>query len=435
MSQVKWLLEKNLRSKVSWVIVFVVVSLIFQTQQAADYRIYIAASRVIMDSGNPYEPMLETEPDGIITPHAQYRYAPVFGILLYPVSLLPKQLYLFLWLFLSCYLIFSTLRLLGTIPGENEIPKPQLPLIGFLSLVLTIRLWGQNLELGQTTILLVYLSLLTVHLSRKKHHWQAGLALSLAIVTKLMPVVLIAYLIYRKDFLTPVYTILFTGVLILLPGLIVGHEQNLFLIEQWYKIVTPASQEYLLETKTGIYNLSAFIYSYLTEMPDEKLTGNRNLLSLSYNTAAVLTQISRLAIITFTLCFLKSRPFTKTSDATQILWEFSYICLCFPLIFPAQNKYSFYYVLPACFYLSYYLINTYRATDRHIKSSVVISLSLYFVLVNLTSANIIGKTLYDQTQFYKVLTFGILALLISLFQAKPQLLGRESPRVKTKKPI
>lgn len=431
----KFLFERNLRSKAIWVIIFTVVSIIFQTQQAADYRIYIAASRVIMDGGNPYEPILETEPDGIITPHAQYRYAPIFGILLYPVSLLPKQLYLFLWLFLSCYLIFSTIRLLGTIPGENEILKSQLPLIGFLSLLLTIRLWGQNLELGQTTILLVYLSLITIHLSRKNKHWLAGLALSLAIVTKLMPVLLIAYLVYRKDFLTPLYTLLITGILILLPSLIVGHEQNLFLIEQWYRIVNPVGQEYLLETKTGIYNLSAFIYSYLTEMPDEKLTGNRNLLSLSYNTAAILTQISRIALVIFTLHFLKSRPFTMARNSVQILWEFSYICLCFPLIFPAQNKYSFYYILPACFYLSCYLVNTYSATNRHIKWPVAISLILYFSLVNLTSANIIGKTLYDQTQFYKVLTFGVLALLISLFQVKPLLLQEGTPKVKTNKSI
>ena len=76
-------LQSSLKTKV-WIYgIMVLISLIFTTQQAADYRIYVAAGRVMIDEkANPFldEDMIETEPDGKITPHAQYRYAPFFGI-------------------------------------------------------------------------------------------------------------------------------------------------------------------------------------------------------------------------------------------------------------------------------------------------------------------------------------------------------------------
>ncbi|MFT7150625.1 MAG: hypothetical protein ACI82Q_002492, partial [Nonlabens sp.] len=84
----------NTREAIYLYLFLVLFAIGFTTQQAADYRIYVAAGRVMIDEkANPFlaEDMIETEPDGKITPHAQYRYAPIFGIALYPISLLPKQ--------------------------------------------------------------------------------------------------------------------------------------------------------------------------------------------------------------------------------------------------------------------------------------------------------------------------------------------------------
>ena len=421
-------LEASLRTKVLIYAVILLISLIFTTQQAADYRIYVAAGRVMIDEkANPFlaEDMVETEPDGIITPHAQYRYAPIFGIALYPFSLLPKQVYIFLWLLFNAFLLYKSILLFREFFSELKVNKSWFGPAAILSLALGIRFWGQNFQLGQTTILLVFLSVYALYLSLEKRPVLAGLMLSMAFVTKIMPIVLIGYFIYRKDFKTPLYTILFSIGLVLLPALFVGIDYNNFLVQEWYGIINPANKEYTLETKTGIYNLSAFIYAYLTEMPDEKISGLRNIFSLSYETAGLITNILRGAFILFTLYFMKIQPFRFAKSYEQAFWEFGYICMAFPLVFPAQNKYSFYYIFPALFFVSIYLVKQYKEKGgiKAIPIRILVPLAIYFITTTLTSSNIIGKYLYDQTQFYKVITFGILALLVTYMQIKPSMVS------------
>jgi hypothetical protein len=212
----------------------------------------------------------------------------------------------------------------------------------------------------------------------------------------------------------------------------VGFDYNNFLIQEWYGVINPANKEYTLETKTGIYNLSAFIYAFFTEMPDDKISGNRNILSLSYDTAAIVTNVIRGGLILFTLYFMKLRPFRASSSYEQSFWEFGYICLAFPLVFPAQNKYSFYYILPALFFLSIYLVKQYKEKKglKGIPLKILIPLIVYFTTTTLTSSNIIGKFFYDQTQFYKVITFGIIALLIAYSQIRPNMV---SPHLNSQK--
>lgn len=417
----------NQKQRVYLYILLTLFSIGFTTQQAADYRIYVAAGRVMIDEqANPYsdDDMVETEPDGKITPHAQYRYAPIFGIALYPTSLLPKQLYIFLWLFLNAFLLVKTLLLFRDFFPKLLDNKRDFLTISAIAFVLCIRLIGQNFELGQTTVILVFLSFYSLYLSRKGQDVIAGLMLSLAIITKIMPLVLIAYFVFRGNIKTPLYTVIWTVILVFLPAIFVGWEYNNYLIGEWYGIINPANSEYTLETKTGIYNLSAFIYAYFTEMPDQRITGNRSLASLSYEMAGIITNIVRGSFILLTLYFTKWSPFKKSINLKQLFWEFGYISFAFPLIFPAQNKYSFYYIFPALFYLSIYLYQVKKEQGSYwkTKKSILIPIIIYFVLINLTSSNIIGKALYDQTQYYKVLTFGVLSLLVAYAQVKPSML-------------
>lgn len=421
----------NSKQQVYLYLFLILFSIGFTTQQAADYRIYVAAGRVMIDEqANPYadEDMVETEPDGIVTPHAQYRYAPIFGIALYPISLLPKQFYIFLWLFFNAFLVVKTLVLFKDFFPKLLDDKKAFLAISGLALFLCIRLIGQNFELGQTTIILVFLSFYSLYLSKKNKDILAGLMLSLAIITKIMPLVLIAYFVFRGNFKTPIYTVLWTVVLVLLPTLFVGWEYNSYLIKEWYGIINPSNSEYTLETKTGIYNLSAFIYAYFTEMPDDKISGNRNIMAISYELAGTITNVVRVLFVLLTLYFTKWTPFKKLADWKQLFWEFGYISFAFPLIFPAQNKYSFYYIFPALFYLSIYLyqVKKEQGSFWKVKKSILIPIIIYFVLTNLTSSNIIGKALYDQTQFFKIMTFGIVALLIAYIQVKPSMLDPKS---------
>lgn len=429
------LIESNTKIKLWLYLILVLFAIGFTGQQAPDYRIYVSAGRAIVDdASNPFEPMTETEPDGLVTTHAQYRYAPIFGIALYPFSQLPKPIYIFLWLFLNAVLLVKT-----TIVFREFFPKlgrdnQLFILTAVLTLILSGRFWSSNFELGQTTIILVFLSVHALNASIKGRHVTAGLMLSAAIVIKIMPIVLIGYFIFRKDLKTPLYTLLFTFILVMLPSLIVGHEYNSFLIQEWYNIINPFNDEYTIETKTGIYNLSAFIHAYFTEMPDQNVPGYRNVMSLSYETARIVTDILRSIIVLFTLYFLKSMPFKKANSGIHSFWEFGYICFAFPLIFPAQNMYSFYYVIPILFYLAYYLVLEYKKAEtiKKLPMKVFIPLLLFFIICTLSSSNVLGKQLYDQGQYYKIITFGIMLLLIPYAQIKPARIQRLEAELKDK---
>lgn len=399
----------------------------FVPQEAADYKIYVAAGRVIFDyHKNPYadEDMVELEPDNRLTHHAQYRYAPIFGMALYPFSLLPKPIYLFLWLFLNAYLIVKTLLLFREFFPKLLDDKKAFLITAFFAITLTHRYIGLNFELGQTTTLLVFLLFYTLKLSRKKQNMLAGLMLAFSIIIKIMPLVLIAYFVFRGNFKTTVFTILWTVILIFLPVLFIGWDYNNYLIQEWYKIISPASAEYALETKTGIINLSAFIYSFFTEMPDVVVQGRRNLLNLSYETAALVTNIIRGALIIFTLYFTQWTPFKKRQNQPQVFWEYGYICLIFPLIFPAQNGYSLYFLFPSAFYLSYYLyLNVLKkGSDWKKHQLFLMALALYLALTHLTSANILSRHMYQQVQFFKIVTFGIFVILTTYTLIKPNYL-------------
>lgn len=413
------------KNKIYVYVTLVLIALGTTFGQAADYRIYIGASRVIVeDKANPYadEDMIETEPDGLVTNHAQYRYAPLFALSLYPLSLLPKQLYIFLWLLLNTFLLWKTLILLNDF-FPKLLDEKSFLMVSLFSCLASVRIIGANLELGQTTIILVYLCILSLSLAKKGKHLLAGLMLAIGIIIKIMPLVLLTYFVFRKDLKTTAYTIIWTVLMVFLPSLFIGWDYNLFLIQEWYQIITPTSVEYAIEDKTGIYNLSAFIYAFLTEMPDETITGKRNLLSLSYDSAKIITQIARGLFILFTIYFTRWTIFRQVKESKRLLWEFGYLLFIFPLIFPAQNKYSFYFIFPVIFYLVVYLYmeSKKQGSIWKVKKSILIPFLLYFVLCNLSSANIVGESIYDLSQYYKIITFGMIALLIAYIQVKPRM--------------
>ena len=64
---------------------------------------------------------------------------------------------------------------------------------------------------------------------------------------------------------------------------------------------------------------------------------------------------------------------------------------------------------------------------RGIPMKILVPMGLYFIITTLTSSNIIGKYWYDQTQFYKVITFGIIALIVAYAQLKPSMLNTHQP--------
>lgn len=83
-----------------------------------------------------------------------------------------------------------------------------------------------NLHFGQMTILILYLSLDAMRLVAAKRWLVGGLLLAVAINFKTLPIVLVSYLVYRREFSTAIVAA--TGVVLLffVPGLWLGMDQT-----------------------------------------------------------------------------------------------------------------------------------------------------------------------------------------------------------------
>jgi len=271
----------------------------------------------------------------------------------------------------------------------------------------------------QMTIFMLWGGLEALRLMNAQKTILGALLLAFIINVKLLPLVLIPYLLYRRRFKEVVYTITFSIVLLILPTLLLGWHENVFLLEGWFAVINPLNEVHLLEVDLGPHSLTALIPTLFTET-DGVLTYNRNIMSLTQDSAIRLMNFTRLGLIVLTLYFLKWPPFKIVTNKVIDLYVVSYLFLLIPLIFPHQQKYAFFCIVPVIFYLSVYLIQIWYIFERNpIKKFVLLFLSLSFVLMVLTTDGIVGRSLNEIFQHYKLITYGALLLIPALMLARP----------------
>ena len=126
-----------------------------------------------------------------------YYYSLFFATLLYPFALLPPVLSKFLWLCINLLLVAHVFKRVMTYAVPDGMTARTKQWLLFLLAIGMLRFLKSNLHLGQTTILLLALSLEALHQESKGRSWLAGTWLALAINIKLLPAVFIPYWLYR----------------------------------------------------------------------------------------------------------------------------------------------------------------------------------------------------------------------------------------------
>ncbi|MBL0340112.1 MAG: hypothetical protein IPP71_03835 [Bacteroidetes bacterium] len=238
-----------------------------------------------------------------------------------------------------------------------------------------------------------------------------------------MPIVLVPYLVYRKEFKGAISTLLFSLLFLVLPAIVLGWQWNLNLLTAWWHVINPANAEHLMELELGPHSLTALLPTLLCDTKGT-LPYVRNLFELDTTAATVILNVVRGSLVLFTLYFLKWPPFVTSNSRLNELRELSYLFLLIPLIFPHQQKYSFFLILPAIFYSSYFIIlnfNTKMATVSKWKFYVILILCfLSFTLMTLSTDGLIGKNWNQISQYYKTITYGALLLIPLLILCKPE---------------
>ena len=276
------------------------------------------------------------------------------------------------------------------------------------------------------TIFILYLCLEGVYQIGRKKLLLGCFLIGFGISVKILPLVLIPWFIYRRQFKAALYSSAFTVIVLFLPAIYIGYEQQLFLLHERWKLIDPINNEHVLDTaERSFHSITTLLSVLLVEnsAPTDQfvLDIKRNIADISLETLKTIILCVRLLFVGLTLLFIRSLPFRRSTNNLQTFYELSYILLIVPLIFPHQQHYAFFFSFPAITYLVYFhLGTTFDPASKAGKSRkagiIAIAVIIYFLLNN---HFILGefRKIYDH---FKTLTYGILFLIPLLAMARPE---------------
>lgn len=380
-----------------------------------DFDIFIGASRLVEEGKTCYEVWLKSGTSGL-----KYFYSPLFAVLLFPLNSLPQPAYNLVWMALSFAFIWRSFSLLSFFLPVSILSDRQRIWFWSLAVASVARMILDNLALGQMTPFLVWGTLESMRLVVLKRYVAGAALLALIINIKIIPLAVLLYLLYKKEWKASVLTCVFLAVYLFLPAVFIGYDFNLQLLHDWLSSLT-ATQEKSIYDDIGRASLSGLIPSLLLETPVQFSTP-RNFTIADEHTVLVVLNVVRLLLLTV-LAVLFGKPFKAIRNREQLIYDLSLVCLATPLIFPHQGKYAYFCLLPAYAVCIYWLLSQAQLKKNIRKKNYRIVLTFTaasFALVTLTTDGLIGRRASDFTEYLHFIVYGALCLLGAMAAIRSQ---------------
>lgn len=387
----------------------------FEFNRTGDFSFYYLASERVFDSGNIYQELFGDKSN------LNYFGSPVLTLLFQALSWLPISIAAGLWKVLSLIMLWRTWEIMQkffNLKFENIKHKNRFELMAFAAIAFLLY---TNFHLLQLTVFLLFASLEGLYqIQVKKRPWLGALLISTAIYTKVSPIVLLPYLVYRKEWKATVFTFAFMAALAILPTLVLGWEKSIELWQSWFASINPTDTEAAFDMNNNKnQGISSWISSlFIAEIrhSESSVFIKRYITDLKPNTVFYMIQGTRLALVAFTLYFLKFPPFTKVKNTGLHFREISYLLLVIPLIFPQQRSYNFLFLWPTITYLIYGLqTNAFELKSG--KKWIMAVLILALIILNLELLLGAYRKYYWH---FKTLTYATFILLGLLAFLKPK---------------
>jgi len=423
--------SKDKKYRLIFLILFIVggsVYAIIQGAKGGDFKIYLGAAELLSQGDSCYNVWIHLGGDN----YCGYSYSPIFATFLIPFSYLPSPTVEILWSFANLFFLYRLFILFSGYLPLSKLSSREYRFWAFVSAALIARFVLHNFEMVQMTLFLLYCCFEAMHQLKKENYLLASLLIALGIVVKIIPIVLIPYLLYRKQFKPLLYTIVITVIFILSPALIYGWDMNISLLSEWMDIINPNNTEFTTGQNIngeGVHSISGFIAAYFTDSESRfNLDYSRTIYLIDQENFIILVNVIRLFLIAFTLYFLRTLPFKSSKNKLHTFWQLCYIFTIAPLIFPHQQKYAFLFLAPAVLYTVYYLIITSREQILPKPKFFIAfsSLFLFFALASLTTDGLIGDHLNELSEYYKTITLGTFFLIVALAVCNPLFLRETS---------
>jgi len=381
-----------------------------------DFDVFIGASKLIFEGKTCYEVWLMSGTSGL-----KYFYSPLFAVLLFPLKALPQIGYNLFWIAFNLVIIYRVFQLLPFFLPVNKFSKNKKALLYILGAACSARFILDNLDLGQMTFLMVWGSLESVRLFSLKKYMAGSALLAIIINIKIIPIAILPWLIYKREFRAVLLTGIFLIAYLFLPSVFIGYSFNNDLLHSWLSSLSGTTAKSIFDD-AGRPSLSSLIPSLFMDS-DIQFSVKRNILNLDAASTNIILNAFRILILIF-LMFLFGKPFQKMKTKKAMFYEIALICLVTPLIFPHQGKYSFFYLMPAYFYCSYTLIKLFTIKSKlqygRIYFFTLVFILISFAMVTVTTDGIIGRRLSDFTEYLHFITYGALSLLFAMAFVKPR---------------
>ncbi|MFZ1691787.1 MAG: glycosyltransferase family 87 protein [Flavobacteriales bacterium] len=393
------------------------VTVLVASGERNDMDIFLQASQGILAGRNAYELRYNE--------WYRYFYSPLFALAVAPLGWLGPSGAKLLWGVLSIVLVLRCMAIVDRWLRLEEGRVAERARFHALLLLLLFQPVRDNINSNQLTPLLVWCMLEGIRLIRNGRGAWGGLLIAFGMDIKLLPIVLLPYLLWRKHWRGTIATLLFFVAMQFVPAFVLGWDQLLALDRTRAELLNPTDPRHILdEEEPSFIALGSLLSAYLSTEGGSSNTMSlpRNLAALSIEHIAFLLLIGRLALITLTLAFVRWPPFRGELDEHRVLREVGYLLLCTILLFPHQRNYSMLLAAPAIAYLLHarlHLISP-NATTRW-------TVALVIAFLGLNAEMLLGE-FADVYAHYKVKSFIVLGLIAMLVCAPtPQ---RETASIK-----
>lgn len=212
----------NRKIQVTAVAVLVIVLLVFAVQMYGkanrdigfDFTSYLDSARALLHGENPYQ-------TGSPFP---YVYPLFLAFLLIPLTFLPYWLSVAVWYAVNVFSLVYVLRVLADVGGKELGirwgPRLYVPTVALCVVLLPVL--QNHLLNGQVNFIVLLCCVVFLRFHQRQRPFPAAAFLAAAISIKLIPAILLYYLLIRRDYRTAVYVVLFTAVFCLLPIVFLG---------------------------------------------------------------------------------------------------------------------------------------------------------------------------------------------------------------------
>ena len=380
-----------------------------------DLDIYVAASHSLWEGENVY---LRKFIDGY-----SFFYSPLFAIAVSPFAYVPPWFAKLIWGSITLLLYGRCVSIIYKEYLPKELSSNQSTAILFFSFLFLFQAIRDNLNSSQVTVLMLWLCLESIRCISNKQVLLGALLLALGIDMKLIPMVLLPYLVYRDQWKAALLTVALVALIQLVPAVFIGWQHNADLLHTRWELLRPTDARHVLdEDETSFFALGSLLSAYFSADGGGQYTLDlpRTVIALDLETIAKLLLIGRLVFIVGSLRFLRWPPLKSALSPLHVWWELGYLLLCTILIFPHQRYYSMFMAMPAALWLVQFAVVRWR--KEHGRGRIW--LALWVLVYLLSNIDLLLGEFAAVYEHYKVMSFAVIALIGMLWWCSPDRLTK-----------